>query len=60
MATVSLRQNDLFKLQTETRSLDNHPYPPAHPYTQPNFESNILIAHRHCYSIIRPCLPPII
>lgn len=24
MATVSLCQNDLFKLQTETRSLDNH------------------------------------
>lgn len=27
MVTVSLCQNDLFKLQTETKSLDNRPYP---------------------------------
>lgn len=60
MAAVSLCQNDLFKLQTETRSLDSHPSPHAHPYTQPNFESNLLTVHRHYYSIIRPCLPPII
>lgn len=60
MVTVSLCQDDLFKLQTETKSLDNRLYPRAHPYTQPIFESNLLTAHRHRYSIIRLCLVPII